>query len=130
MTDFRALSVEISLLSKEKIKVGCVLVSDCGSLISTGFNYMDERLTPILSKGLIKKSIIHAEVAAIIDGCECSDLEMYVSTAPCFRCAMLALNVGIRKITCPSPDESYHWYYNQMLAKKTMEKLGIELDYY
>ena len=86
--------------------VGAVLVRD-RMILSTGYNGSIRGLDHCDDVGhLIENGscirTVHAEANAIAqaarNGINCSDSELYVTTAPCWNCFKLVANAGIKKI--------------------------------
>ena len=114
-----------NMLSRERLKkrVGAVIVSPQGNIISYGFNgtprgmpnectYYDKDL----NRERALPEVLHAESNAIAkasrEGSNTLDCSLYVTRAPCLECSKLLIQSGIRIV-----------YYIQ--DHKTME--GIEL---
>ena len=95
-----------------KTKVGCVLVKD-KRIISTGYNG-----TPTGTNNKTRDkddetlhTVIHAELNALLHaGVDVKGASMYVTLAPCIRCAAHMKTVGIKKI--------YYGYHKKTNAEQ------------
>jgi len=97
------LAVSISKRSTdEKHQVGCVIVSsDNTSVLSIGYNGDHKGgSNKRLSQEHGKSGFIHAENNALIklDYHNPCDKVMYVTLSPCYACAQLIINAGIKKV--------------------------------
>ena len=107
---FMRLAVEVSAWSKDtSTKVGCVLVSPDGLVLSTGYNG--------IARGVDDKPVrlerpqkylwtVHAEAAAIANaarhGARLTGATAYVTHCPCASCARLLLNAGVAEVVTGS----------------------------
>lgn len=95
-------------------KVGAVIVRD-NHIISTGYNGAPKGVSHCLDTGCIRKErgipsgerldickAVHAEQNAIIEaaynGVSTKDASIYVTVTPCFTCAKMIINAGIKEI--------------------------------
>lgn len=95
-------------------KVGAVVVRD-NHIISTGYNGAPKGVTHCLDTGCIRKErgvpsgerldickAVHAEQNAIIEaaynGVSTKGASIYVTVTPCFTCAKMLINAGIKEI--------------------------------
>lgn len=85
---------------------GCVIARE-GRIISTGYNGAPSGLPHCLDKGCWIENghcirTLHAEAAAISyaarEGISLLGSDLYCTTAPCFNCAKLIINAGIKKV--------------------------------
>ena len=105
--DLMNLAHQASKMSKAKLaKVGAVIVHDRSGFRTVSFNgalFESDELEDVAENGelITKPGVIHAEAAAIADaaiyGFSTDNATMYVTVAPCFRCAALIVNCGISK---------------------------------
>ena len=112
----------------ERAKVGCVIVSPEGQIISQGYNGMpagmDNRCEHEEDGWLVSnKEVLHAESNAITkcakwggktDGCT-----IYVTLSPCIDCAKLIVQSGIRRVV-------YGEAYRNTDGLKLLSKAGVE----
>lgn len=98
------IATRVSQMSYDtKYKVGCVIVKD-GNIIGFGWNgtppgdpneCKDEN-------GITKDEVIHAEMNAIAKaaraGISTSDADLFCTVSPCFTCAKLILQSGIKTV--------------------------------
>jgi len=139
MTDwdlrFLDLANYISNWSKDPSqKVGAVIVDKNRRVLSVGFNGLPrdvedspERLN---NKELKLSLVVHAEVNAILfSNCNLTGSTLYVSLAPCSRCAGLIIQSGISKVVCPKPDKniSQRWKDSYELSMAMFKESGIKV---
>ena len=99
-----------------RAKVGCILVSEDNRILMTGYNGSPAGLPHCLDVGCSVERTrdeagkvhehcnrtIHAEMNAILycarNGIELKGATAYISTVPCFRCAMALVSCDIRTV--------------------------------
>lgn len=100
---YLTLAKQISVASYcKKAKVGCIIVKD-DNIISFGYNgTISGFKNNCECNGITKKDVLHAESNAIA---KCSkslyssqDAIMYITLSPCFDCAKLIIQSGIKKV--------------------------------
>ena len=115
----------------ERAKVGCVIVSPEGQIISQGYNGMpagmDNRCEHEEDGRLVSnKEVLHAESNAITkcakwvgktDGCA-----IYVTLSPCIDCAKLIVQSGIKRVV-------YGEKYRNTEGIELLSRIGIQVDY-
>ena len=140
----------ISKKSKDpSTKVGCVIVSNNNSVISTGFNGfpigVEDSLIDI-NNGEIKKSkryerpekylwTAHAEENAIAfaarNGVSTNGATLYVNRMmPCTRCTRLIIQSGIKRVIVliDVPDEtSARWKEDNEIADQMLKEAGVQI---
>lgn len=83
-----------------KRKVGAVIVDIKGNVLSTGYNYEPSGSKCECSDGSTKKSVIHAEVAALNNLSKADKaFEIYVTHEPCTNCSNAIAKAGIGRVT-------------------------------
>lgn len=111
----------------ERNKVGCLIVKD-GVIISDGYNG-----TP---SGFCNKcedennntipEVLHAEANALTKLAKSTNSSdgatLYVTLSPCFDCAKLIIQSGIRRVI-------FSEYYRKTDSFAILEKSGIEIKY-
>lgn len=110
----------------EKLKVGAIIVKD-GNVIAFGYNGtpagFDNRCED--SENVTKPEVLHAEsnaIAKCAKGTVSSDGSvLYTTTAPCFDCAKLIIQAGIKKVF-------YRHLYRNNNGLELLTKAGIEHD--
>lgn len=139
--DYRWIRIaeEVKTWSKDpNKKVGCVLVKGKRD-IAKGYNGFPEKLSDDLSRlkdpGFKDKVIIHAEKNAIYHaldfGVSVRGCSAYVTFHPCARCASMLIEVGIKKIVCPSPrDSPDKWKRDFALSSDILYEAGVLVLYY
>ena len=91
----------------ERAKVGCVIVSPDGQIISQGYNGMPSGMDNCCEheedgKLVSNKEVIHAESNAITKcakwGGRTDGATIYVTLSPCIDCAKLIVQAGIKRV--------------------------------
>lgn len=115
----------------ERNKVGCIIVSPKGQIISQGYNgtpsgydncceYTDET-----GKLITKKEVLHAESNAISKCAKwlssTEDATLYVTLSPCFECAKIIIQAGIKRVC-------YNETYRNTEGLDFLKKNGIQVD--
>lgn len=118
-------------------KVGAIIVKD-RHILSTGYNgppkgtphcdeiggCMREKLNVPSGERMELSRAVHAEQNAIIQaaklGINIEGADMYVTNQPCFICAKMIINAGIRKIYIKEG-------YPDKLAEEILKEAGVEL---
>lgn len=114
-----------------RAKVGCVIVSPEGQIISQGYNGMPSGMDNCCEheedgKLVSNKEVLHAESNAITkcakyggktDGCT-----IYVTLSPCIDCAKLIVQSGIRRVV-------YGERYHNTEGIDFLSRVGIQVDY-
>ena len=115
-----------SLSYAKRAKVGAVITRD-RRIISQGWNGNPSGPDNILEddKGMTRPSVIHAEANAICfaarTGIPLDGAEIYCTHSPCFECAKLIIQSGIRKVY-------YNFPYRQSAAIKFLTDNGVEIE--
>lgn len=133
---FFRLAHEVASWSKDVgTKVGSVLVQD-RRIIATGFNGFPQGISDDLSRyenrPLKLAYTVHAEVNALLNaaknGAQTNGSTLYVTFAPCVRCAASIIQAGVSKVVCP-PIESApeRWQADFLLGKEVMEEANITI---
>lgn len=105
---YMRMAEEFSKLSHSihRIKVGCIIVKNT-RIISTGFNGTPSGFDNIPEefidgKWVTKPEVLHSESNAISKcakyGDSCNEATLYVTHAPCFNCAKLIIQSGIKTV--------------------------------
>ena len=115
----------------ERNKVGCIIVSPKGQIISQGFNgtptgydncceYIDES-----GKLVTMHEVLHAESNAIAKCAKwlssTEDATLYVTLSPCFECAKLIIQAGIKRVC-------YNELYRNTEGLDFLKKNGLQVD--
>ena len=118
-------------------KVGCVIASQAGHIISTGYNGAPKKARhgceagcfcqdPDRVSGTYQERLrcSHAELNAIAqaayEGVSTRDARIYCVLFPCSYCCKAIIQAGIRKVI-------YEEDYNDPLSKMLFEEAGVEL---
>lgn len=117
-------------------KVGAVIVRD-NHIISTGYNGAPKGVSHCLDTGCIRKErgipsgerldickAVHAEQNAIIEaaynGVSTKGASIYVTVTPCFTCAKMIINAGIKEIIIDGD-------YPSVDSRALFEEVGIKI---
>lgn len=106
---YMGMAREFSKLSyAERAKVGCIIVSSKGQVVSQGYNGMpggmDNRCEHEDENGNIvtNAEVLHAESNAITKcakwGSSTEGCTIYITLSPCVECAKLIIQAGIRRV--------------------------------
>ncbi|EJW89631.1 dCMP deaminase [gut metagenome] len=106
---YMGMAREFSKLSyAERAKVGCIIVSSKGQVVSQGYNGMpsgmDNRCEHEDENGNIvtNTEVLHAESNAITKcakwGSSTEGCTIYITLSPCVECAKLIIQAGIRRV--------------------------------
>ena len=111
-------------------KVGCVITTWEGAIITTGYVGSPSGLPHCLDVGCIIGPnggcirTVHAEQSAIAfaakRGVALEDSILYVTLSPCISCAMLIINSGVKKVV-------YAEEYRDTAGIETLKQAGIEV---
>ena len=108
----------------EEIQVGSIIVRD-GQVLSQGWNGMPSGM-PNQTRhhtGCTRKEVIHSEANALMklarNGGGSRDATIYCTHSPCWECAKLILQAGIRRVV-------YHHCYDEQSVLFLKER-GLEL---
>lgn len=92
----------------QRAKVGCIIVSPNGQIVSQGYNGMpsgmDNRCEHVDEQGNLvsNKEVLHAESNAITKcakwGGQTEGCTLYVTLSPCIDCAKLIVQSGIKRV--------------------------------
>ena len=114
-----------------RAKVGCVIVSDKGQIISQGYNGTpsgrDNACEYVGEDGELhtKAEVLHAESNAITKcakwGSTTDGATMYVTLSPCLECSKLIIQSGIRRVV-------YKNLYRNGEGLKLLSDLGIKVE--
>lgn len=113
-------------------KVGCVIVSPNGQIVSQGYNGMPcgmaNKCEYLDNDGNMKTNteVLHAESNAISKCAKFSsstdEATMYVSLSPCIECSKLIVQSGIMRVV-------FGDWYRTTEGIKLLLKAGIKVDY-
>ena len=133
------LAQHISSWSKDPSrKIGAVVVSDTGQILSVGYNGFprgikdDERLNFREEKYAL---VVHAEMNAIynatLNGISLRGSNLYVWGLPvCSDCARGVIQVGIKRVIMNEPTEAIgHWDDHWLKTKSMFDETGIEYTF-
>lgn len=134
--DKRFISVAqlIATWSKDpSTKVGAVIVDNCNRIVSTGFNGfprgVDDRGT---TRDVKLLRTIHAEENALLFAkCDVTGMTIYVTHAPCARCAAKLIQAGIARIVCTPADDYFaaRWATDLQEAFEMYNQAGVFVEF-
>jgi dCMP deaminase len=119
------IAIEISSMSyANRLKVGAILVKN-NSIISYGYNGMPSGFENICEiDNVTKPEVLHAESNAVMKVCKSTqsseDAVLYVTHSPCFECAKLIIQAGIKNVY-------YRNVYRNINGIKLLEKAKINV---
>ena len=92
----------IGHMSHDKYKVGSIIVKD-GQILSQGWNGMPSGMSNTTrTDGLTNPEVIHSEANALMKlakhGGNCNGATIYCTYSPCWGCAKLILQAGIKRL--------------------------------
>ena len=119
-----------SLSYGKRAKVGCVIVSSNGQIVSQGFNGTpagrDNQCEYTDESGIhTKPEVLHAESNAISKcakwGSSTNGATLYVTLSPCYECAKLIIQAGIKRVV-------YKEIYRDTTGIQLLKDLGITVE--
>lgn len=132
---YMKMAIVLSQLSfAEKHKVGCVIVSEDGQIISQGYNGTPSgrdnkcEYTVESTEGLrlvTKREVLHAESNAIIKCAKwhasTDGATLYTTLSPCFDCSKMIIQAGIKRVV-------YKEVYHDTEGLDLLNDVGIKVD--
>jgi dCMP deaminase len=122
---YMSMAYEIAKLSyAERRQVGCIVVKN-HQIISTGYNGTPHGFDNCCeAHDVTKKEVLHAESNALMKIAKSTlsseDSELYTTTCPCFDCAKLIIQAGVKKVYfCED--------YRDMTGIALLESAGIKV---
>lgn len=116
---------EISTMSyANRLKVGAIIIKD-NNILSYGYNGMPHGFpNECETLDVTNPEVLHAESNAIAklaksDG-NSTDSTLYVTTSPCFECAKLIIQAGIKEVY-------YHNEYRNLSGIELLKKSNIKV---
>ncbi|AWD32836.1 putative deoxycytidylate deaminase [Candidatus Fokinia solitaria] len=104
---FMSMAYMASMKSKDpKTRVGCVIVGNSSSILSTGYNGLSRNVEDLASRyhsSELKYAMSnHAEENAILNaarnGIKIDDATLYTNWMPCIACSKSIIQVGIKRV--------------------------------
>lgn len=129
---FLALATEAASWSKDpRKKVGAIIASpDCRHL-SIGYNGLphgfEERVgDTVMDRETKNRYSLHAEENAIANAAQdVRGWTLYVTAAPCLRCAMAIHRAGISRLVTPPIQDDSQWAADQREAEGFLAQMGV-----
>ncbi len=112
-------------------QVGAVVVSPDGRQIAWGYNglprdFEEKTAGVILDKETKNRYSLHAEDNAIAQApCDITGWTMYVTTAPCLRCALAIHRAGIMRVVTAPIEADSSWAADQLEAEGFLSQMGV-----
>ena len=135
MTDwtsrFVAMANLVSTWSKDARKqVGAVVVSPDRRHFSVGYNGLPAGFPDdvVLDRDTKNRYTLHAEENAIAQAAaDVRGWSIYVTEAPCLRCALSIHRAGIVTVYCPAIDPNSQWAADQSAALEFLTNMGVQV---
>lgn len=131
---FYDIAVRVSERSKDRRKVGAVLVKADRRAMSFGYNGFPPEIPDtaenLANQVLRARSMIHAEDNCLRQSPFTVDegATMYVTRFPCEHCACKLILAGVARVVAPAPDLAHpRWGASWEHAQLLLELSGIEL---
>lgn len=126
-------AIETAKKSKEETKVGAVVYSENGELLTASYNIMIERFVPegvVVTNENRHEYIKHAEDYALYltDLFTLNPMNGTIVIAgkcPCMGCAEKIVQYGIKRVLCPEPDKNSKWVKSNSSAIDYLESNGV-----
>ena len=144
---FMRMAQEMSARSKDtSTKVGAVVISPTGEVLSTGYNGFPRKVNDNVPTRLVRPTkydfVVHAEENSLLNagrnGTKVAGGILYVTMPPCTHCAGSIIQAGIREVVYLEPDVqkqipgwrdtlkySFEMFDEAGVAYKTMSKDGL-----
>jgi dCMP deaminase len=130
---FMAVAQEVrSWSSDPRKRVGALLVSPDGRRVAWGYNghprdFEEMTAGRILDRETKNRYSLHAEDNAIAQAAtDVTGWTMYVTEAPCLRCAMVIHRAGISRVVTGLLDEQSAWHLEQVEAEGFLAQMGVQ----
>jgi dCMP deaminase len=127
------IALEVATWSQDRNKkVGAVVVSPDGRRVSWGYNGLPRDFEESLKGVILDKEIknrysLHAEDNAIAQaGSDVTGWTIYVTDAPCLRCAMVIHRAGISRVVTPPINTESSWASEQQEAEGFLSQMGVQ----
>jgi len=132
-------AIETAKLSKDpSTKVGAVIMSKSGTLLSTGYNGfprgMSDSPERYLDKEYKYRHVIHAEANAILncvrEGVSTIDSVLIVTHPPCVTCACKIKQAGISWVIYNNSSEEFKKRWSVSETVDMFKELNLPLSYF
>jgi dCMP deaminase len=124
------LAAEAATWSKDNRKqVGAVLVSPCNRRFAFGVNGLPAGFPDdvVFDRDMKNRMSLHAEDNAIANAaCDVRGWTIYVTEAPCLRCALAIHRAGIKRVVSAAIDPNSLWCSDQTEAEGFLSNMGVE----
>lgn len=135
---FLDIAETVSRKSKDpSTKVGCVVVGDGNSIVSTGYNSFargvhDRPDNPRWERPAKYKWVVHAELNALLNaartGARTEGCTAIVQVHPCSQCANALVNAGIKQVIVARNGKTPHMHTqgdDLMMASTIFQEAGV-----
>ena len=132
---FSGLANTVATWSKDPdSQVGAVIVSPDRRSITVGYNGFPVRIKDTderLNNKDIKRSLtIHAEMTALLNAdVNVQGSTMYITKAPCTKCALAIIQARISTVVIPKLDMSSSWFKEQDCALVLLHEAQINIKW-
>jgi dCMP deaminase len=131
---FLEMAQVVAQWSKDTRGVGCVLVDDDKTILSTGFNGFPRGVLDdgrLLNKVEKLKIVVHAEANAVAaaarHGHAIKGSTAYITRRPCTQCAALLIQAGVKRVMSIQADEG-SWAENMECAVRLLLEAGVRFE--
>lgn len=128
---FMAMAALAASWSKDARKqVGAVIVSPDCRHISLGYNGLpagfEDEAQVVMDRETKNRYSLHAEENAVANAAQdVRGWTLYVTAAPCLRCALAIHRAGIHRLVTPPIDDGSQWAPDQREAEGFLASMGI-----
>jgi dCMP deaminase len=135
-TRFLELARVVGSWSKDKTKVGCVIIAPDLRIVGCGFNGFprgcDDSPELYADREIKLRRVVHAERNALLFACRSVDgCTVYTSSLPpCAQCAAMLIQAGITRVVSPKPSREIaeRWREDLAEAARMYGESGVRLD--
>jgi dCMP deaminase len=129
LSRFVAVAMEVKSWSKDARKqVGAIVVSPDKRHVSWGYNGLPAGFPDdvVLDRDTKNRYTLHAEENAIAQAAQdIRGWSIYVTEAPCLRCALAIHRAGITEVYSPDIDPNSQWAADQREASDFLSSMGV-----
>lgn len=136
---FIGMAQYVSTKSKDKTKVGCVIVGKNKEILSTGYNGLPRGANDDVPSRLVRPEKLywfeHAERNTIYNaariGVPLDGSVAYTTLCPCMDCARGLIQSGVVRVVSPRPDlEKFaEWAESFKRTETLFDECNVKLDY-
>jgi len=133
------LARNVSEWSKDRTRVGAVVVSEAGQVVAQGYNGFPRGVADTIDRLSDRetklKYVVHAEMNCIYNACHSGiclrGSSLYVHGLPvCSECAKGVIQVGVKRVVASYDMDKFksapHWVESGELSKSMFREAGVE----